>query len=120
MRSPMLALILMTGLAACSDAEQSDRVAGALATLPAETEDEIRVHFSCDDGQDLEMRFFPMQDLAVMIRNGTAIELPQQISASGFIYSNGPNTVRGKGNELVVEIGRRAPINCVALPDDGA
>jgi membrane-bound inhibitor of C-type lysozyme len=43
-----------------------------------------------------------------------AIELQQMPSASGFVYSNGPNTVRGKGNELTVEIGRMVPIQCVA------
>ena len=52
-------------------------------------------------------------------RRGTSphcktIELQQQPSGSGFIYSNGPNTIRGKGNDLTVEIGRMVPIQCKA------
>lgn len=73
-----------------------------------------RVRFQCDDGQEVEMRFFPAQGVGVLVRGGATLELQQQPSASGFIYSNGPNTVRGKGSELVIEIGRRVPIRCQA------
>ena len=44
------------------------------------------------------------------------IDLAQQRSASGFIYSNGPNTIRGKGDALTIEIGRMVPIQCQATP----
>src|SRR5690606_4545677 len=30
-------------------------------------------------------------------------------------YSNGPNTLRGKGDALTLELGRRVPIHCRAL-----
>lgn len=50
----------------------------------------------------------------MLVRGGRTLELQQQPSGSGFIYSNGPNTVRGKGDELVLEIGRMAPIRCLA------
>ncbi|ALO47530.1 ABC-type transport auxiliary lipoprotein family protein [Pseudohongiella spirulinae] len=75
---------------------------------------ERRVSFSCDDNRDIELRFFPMQGVAVLVRNGNTIELQQEPSASGFRYSNGPNTVVGKGDELTLEIGRMAPIHCHA------
>jgi hypothetical protein len=48
------------------------------------------------------------------MRNGENIPLSQQPSGSGFMYSNGPNTIRGKGNDLTVEIGRMVPIQCSA------
>jgi membrane-bound inhibitor of C-type lysozyme len=48
----------------------------------------------------------------VLMRQQHEISLPQQPSGSGFIYSNGPNTIRGKGNALTVEIGRMLPIQC--------
>ena len=51
---------------------------------------------------------------AVLLRHGQAIELHQQPSGSGFVYSNGPNTIRGKGDELRVEIGRMVPMLCTA------
>jgi len=50
------------------------------------------------------------------MREQSEISLPQQPSGSGFIYSNGPNTIRGKGNALTVEIGRMLPIQCQARP----
>ena len=63
---------------------------------------------------DIAVRHKP-QDGAFRLKiNGRPIELQQQRSGSGFLYSNGPNTVRGKGNELTLEIGRMAPIACKA------
>ena len=40
------------------------------------------------------------------------MELQQQRTGSGFLYSNGPTSVRGKGNELILQDGRSAPIRC--------
>jgi len=95
MRALVVGLLLALGAAACtSDAEV------------------IEVEFSCINSADVTVRFFPDQELAVLLRNGEEIELPQQRSGSGFIYSNGPNTIRGKGNELSVEIGRMVPLQC--------
>ena len=50
----------------------------------------------------------------MLVRGGRTLELQQQPSGSGFVYSNGPSTVRGKGDELTLEIGRMAPIACRA------
>lgn len=72
------------------------------------------VAFSCTNGESLSVRFLPEREVAVLLRHGDEIELQQQVSGSGFIYGNGPNTIRGKGNELTVEIGRRVPIQCTA------
>jgi membrane-bound inhibitor of C-type lysozyme len=74
----------------------------------------LEVAFTCSQGESLSVRFFPDQGVAVLVRNGDTIELQQQPSASGFIYSNGPNTIRGKGDDLTVELGRRVPIQCRA------
>ena len=72
------------------------------------------VAFACTNGEELSVRFFLAQGRAVLVRQGQSIELPQQPSGSGFIYSNGPNTIRGKGADLTVEIGRMVPIQCKA------
>ena len=72
------------------------------------------VTFHCDNGETFGVRFYTTRELAVLVRNGDEIELPQQRSGSGFIYSNGSNTIRGKGDNLTVEIGRMMPIECVA------
>ena len=87
----------------------------ACAAGTEKSEDGVRsVKFGCANGERIEMRFFPAQGVGVLVRHGKPIELQQQPAASGFVYSNGPNTVRGKGDELIVEIGRMAPLKCQA------
>ena len=76
--------------------------------------DDREVAFTCSNGPDLSVRFFPAQGVAVLVRNGETMELQQQPSGSGFIYSNGPTTIRGKGDDLTVEIGRMVPLQCKA------
>lgn len=68
--------------------------------------------FQCNNGETLSISFYTTRQVAVLVRNGDKIELPQQRSGSGFIYSNGPNTIRGKGNNLTVTIGRMMPLEC--------
>jgi membrane-bound inhibitor of C-type lysozyme len=81
-----------------------------------QTKDEmIDVRFACDNGERIEVRFFPALDLAALTRQRKVVELKQQISASGFIYSNGPITVQGKGDEIMVEIDRMPPFRCKAV-----
>ena len=76
--------------------------------------DDREVSFSCMNGETLSVRFSPAQGVAVLVRNGNNIELQQQPTGSGFLYSNGPNTIRGKGDELMLEIGRMVPVPCKA------
>ena len=75
------------------------------------------VSFTCENGEQLEMRFSQDQRIGVLVRNGEVLELKQQISGSGFIYTNGPNVVRGKGDELTIEMGRTAPIGFHSIPE---
>jgi membrane-bound inhibitor of C-type lysozyme len=72
------------------------------------------VKYACDNGEFVEVRFAESEGAATLIRAGSAVALKQQTVASGFEYSNGPNTIRGKGEELRVEIGRMVPISCRA------
>lgn len=60
------------------------------------------------------MRFFPAQGVGVLVHGDRTWELQQQPAAYGFLYSNGPNAVRGKGDELIVEVGRMVPLKCQA------
>jgi membrane-bound inhibitor of C-type lysozyme len=75
---------------------------------------ELDVTFSCTNGESLSVRFVNERSIAVLTRNGESIELAQQPSGSGFIYSDGPNTIRGKGKDLSVEIGRMVRLECKA------
>ena len=89
---------------------------GCAITEPqVEPTGETRATYQCDDGNSVEMRFFPLQGVGVLVRPGQPMELQQVPAASGFRYSNGPHTVRGKGSELIIEIGRMAPIRCEGL-----
>lgn len=72
------------------------------------------VAFSCTNGETLSVQFFLNEEKAILTRNGSDIEMPQQPSASGIWYSNGPNTLRGKGDDLTVQIGRMVPLQCTA------
>lgn len=85
----------------------------ASAPVPtAPASDERSFAFACDDGQRIQVRFSQARRMATLLRGGESIELPQQASGSGFIYSNGRTTLRGKGEELILEVGRMAPIRC--------
>ena len=41
----------------------------------AEPTGERRVKFGCDDGESVEVRYFPLQGVAVLVRHGKTIEL---------------------------------------------
>lgn len=106
MKTTLAALFAACAACACSS------VPGAADAPPAS--DVREVAFTCSNGEALVVRFNREEERAVMVRNGNEIELQQRPSASGFIYSNGPNTIRGKGDELTVEIGRMVPLQCQA------
>ncbi len=72
------------------------------------------VAFTCDNGEAMRVRFGETPPQAVLMRTGGELVLPQQPSGSKFVYGNGRNTIRGKGDELIVEIGRMVPIRCTA------
>lgn len=74
------------------------------------------VAFTCSNGPDLSVRFFPAQGVAVLVRGGQTTELQQEPSGSGFVYASRTTTIRGKGDDLTVEIGRMAPLQCKAKP----
>lgn len=98
MKTLCLALLASSLLCACSTVPEA----------PADRD----VTFACANGETLSVHFSPTDKTAVLMRNGDSIPLVQQPSGSGFMYGNGPNTIRGKGDDLTVEIGRMAPIQC--------
>ena len=101
---PLASLGVLLAASGCATPDQPAR------TAPAPRE----VVFRCDRGETLLVRFLPERRAAVLVRNGQSLELPQQPSGSGFIYSSGIHTLRGKGEDLTVEIGRMAPLPCRA------
>lgn len=76
---------------------------------------DVVADFRCATGEQITVRFLAQQEAAILTRHGENIELRQQPAASGFWYTNGPISVRGKGDDLSLEIGRMVPIKCQAL-----
>lgn len=66
--------------------------------------------FHCERDKTILITFHSEQ--ALLDIDNTEIRLPQQPAASGFYYSNGKYSVRGKGDKLTLEIGRMAPLEC--------
>ena len=103
-------------VSACSQQPQvQTQAAASTAPLKIKGHTEVSIvlyHCEQDLGQ-IEMRYFPLHGVAVLVLDGVTHELQQERAASGFWYSNGLYTVRGKGEEIQLEIGRRAAIQCV-------
>jgi membrane-bound inhibitor of C-type lysozyme len=97
----------MTGGAAAQAASPAAAPPGA---SPARRD----VNYRCEDGQALQLRFFPQHGVAVLVRDGQTLEMQQEPAASGFLYRAGQTVVRGQGNEMRLEIARRAPVVCRA------
>tara|TARA_R110001583_G_scaffold156201_2_gene307916 strand:+ start:285 stop:872 length:588 start_codon:yes stop_codon:yes gene_type:complete len=100
------------GLMACSPQDQQDTKQQKSAEEAGKSS---QIIFECERNEAITVRFFTDSDRAVMTRNNEDIELKQARTASGFLYSNGLNSIRGKGDDLSVQIGRMSPINCRAM-----
>lgn len=74
----------------------------------------IDVSYDCERGEPISVRYYTEQELAELTLGDDVLSLPQQRTASGFHYTNGRTGIRGKGDEIMLEIGRMAPIRCTA------
>ncbi len=110
-------------LSACSIQQQPViQEATTTQTAPQKTKLRIKGHtevsivmYQCEqDIGQIEVRFFPHHGVAVLVLEEVTHEMQEQRAASGFWYSNGKYTIRGKGTDAWLEIGRRAPIDCQA------
>ena len=77
-------------------------------------ETERTVKFACDNGEEVEVHFKPQSRVAVLLRNGNTKDLQRQPAASGFLYSSGHFSIRGKDDDLIVEVGKMVPLKCRA------
>lgn len=94
--------------------EQKSGLERAAADAGLPVTKQTRASFRCDNGETIEVRFFPDQGVAVLVRGGQNIELHREPTASGFQYSNGKTRIRGKGNDLLLDVGTTATTACVA------
>lgn len=83
-------------------------------SIAPETKKYTDVVFECSRGTTISVRFYEHQELALLTYQNQIIELPQVPTASGFLYTNMKTSIRGKGNDLTLTIGRMIPLMCVA------
>ena len=76
--------------------------------------DVTTVSYRCEPRDELiRVSFDSVQNQAIVIRRGQEIVLPQAPAGSGFLYENAHTSLRGKGNEAILSIGRMASLRCV-------
>jgi hypothetical protein len=73
------------------------------------------VHFSCQDGPNMSVRFGP--GTAVLEAGDTNVAMLQTRTADGFRYAGGGQSIRGKGNELHWHDKRGRDLLCHAVPE---
>jgi membrane-bound inhibitor of C-type lysozyme len=95
-----------------STPEQRAETAAAAEKAGLPVTNESRGTWACDNGETIELRFFPDQGVAVLVRGGQNTELQQEPVASGIKYSNGQTTIQGKGDEILLNVGMMATTVC--------
>ena len=103
----LLLLALCGGCATTQQTQEESSDSGA--TYPTNAS---RARYACEGGESIEVRFFVQEGRAVLVREDKRMELQQQRTGSGFLYANGPTSIRGKGNELILQDGRMVPLRC--------
>jgi membrane-bound inhibitor of C-type lysozyme len=76
--------------------------------------DGSQVRYACDDGTVLAVRFnADGRTASVELPGQQPLVLLQQPAASGFRYETPQHSLRGKGDEAMWTVGRRAPVRCL-------
>jgi membrane-bound inhibitor of C-type lysozyme len=78
---------------------------------------EMRVAYSCSNGEQVAVRFFPQQGIGVLERGGQTVELQQQASPPGSLYVGAQTVLRVSEDRLrlTMTIGDSVATNCTAL-----
>ncbi|WP_199554307.1 MliC family protein [Sandaracinobacteroides hominis] len=78
---------------------------------------EMRVNYSCTNGEQVTVRYFPQQGVGTLVRGGQNIELQQQSSPPGFLYIGAHTVLRVQEDRLrmTMTVGNMAATNCTAI-----
>jgi membrane-bound inhibitor of C-type lysozyme len=116
MTNLLLVIIASTFLLSCAETRShitSDRT--AIKTQKTSTKN---IKYTCNRDTTLSINFISSSnesDKSTAIINGfgkQAIILSNKTVASGFLYSNGKYTLRGKGDHAIWTVGRMVPFQC--------
>jgi len=75
----------------------------------------IKATYTCTGGQTLHV-VFEDGKATVTPGGGTAVTLPQAMTADGFQYSDATHSLRGRGDDATWTVGSAAPLECSAKP----
>ncbi|MFN3370827.1 MAG: MliC family protein [Sphingomonadaceae bacterium] len=102
-------LVLAGAVGACAPSPPA-------ALPPPPPSAEMRVDYACDNGEQVTVRYFPQEGVAVLVRGGQNQELQQQATPPGFTYSGGQTALRVSENRLTMQmnIGMMATASCTA------
>tara|TARA_B110000908_G_C10260359_1_gene458758 strand:- start:3981 stop:4364 length:384 start_codon:yes stop_codon:yes gene_type:complete len=80
------------------------------------------IDYHCDNNKEISVSYTSInkkntqKDIAIINSQGNQpIILAAKQVASGFLYTNGKYTLRGKGNDVQWTIGRMMPIKCTVV-----
>jgi membrane-bound inhibitor of C-type lysozyme len=90
-------------------------VAALAACATAPEEGERRIAYSCDRGPPVTV-VYAGETARIESSDGSApIVLQRRKSGSGLWYESPTRTIRSKGDEMFLTIGRMAPMTCNAV-----
>jgi membrane-bound inhibitor of C-type lysozyme len=116
MKKRLLVIIVSGFLLSC--AETSSSITTNKIAINAQQTNTENVKYTCNRNTTLSVSFTAASsesDKKIAIINGIgkqAIIIPNVAVASGFLYSNGKYSLRGKGKQAIWTIGRMAPFRC--------
>lgn len=112
---PIALILALFTIAACSkvnDEQNKEEEKSAKEEINLQEAKSTTVTYHCQRGESIDVLF--TSSAAILTRNSEQHTLAQQPTASGFLYSNGKISIRGKGENIILEIGRMAPLDCSA------
>lgn len=111
-------LIIATSVFLLSCAETRSHITTNKTDINAQQTNPKNDRYTCSRNTNLSVNFTSTSnegDKKIAIINGygkQSIILPNKTVASGFLYSNGKYTLRGKGDKATWTVGRMAPFQC--------
>lgn len=95
----LIAILSTVVFNACTETKKKDSET-TIATTEKTEDDIVKMNYTNNDGQNLEVSFNNMNGTATFNFEGEVIELNQQKAASGVWYKNDQYELRGKGNDI--------------------
>lgn len=87
-----------------TDAQRAANAAAAAAAGVPPTPF-TRSYYDCGSGQEIEVRYFPEQGVAVVVLEGVNNEMQEARVGSGFEFVGQGITLRGQGDEATLTVG---------------